>query len=120
MGLAFFNIISSQAATTITVNSTLDEAKNDGSCTLREAIMSANKDKESGKKRGECPAGSGADTIIIPSGIYTLTKSDSGSEDSGSTGDLDITSDISIIGDGAANTIINAVENTGDRIFHIL
>jgi hypothetical protein len=56
----------------------------------------------------------------VPAGTYFLTKSDSGSEDSGSTGDLDITSDILIIGDGAEKTIIRGETGFQDRIFHIL
>ncbi len=52
-----------KAATTIEVNSLVDGLSNDGTCTLREAVISANKDTSSGSKPGECKAGSGADII---------------------------------------------------------
>lgn len=52
-----------KAAGTITVNSKADIAADDGECTLREAITSANTDTASGATPGECVAGSGSDTI---------------------------------------------------------
>ena len=108
-----------RASTIITVNSAEDNLKNDGFCTLREAIIAANKDQRSGSKSGECAAGSGADEIILPAGTYNLTRTDSGFEDSSSTGDLDITSDIKITGAGANVTLINAI-NFKDRVIHVL
>ena len=51
------------AAAAITVNGTGDSAANDGSCTLREAIVSANTDTASGAMAGECDAGSAVDVI---------------------------------------------------------
>ena len=50
-------------AATITVNGTGDTAANDGSCTLREAITSANSDTASGAMAGECPAGGATDVV---------------------------------------------------------
>ena len=44
-----------------------EDKKNDGECSLREAIIAANSDKQSGGKGDECqpnPAG-GADTILL-------------------------------------------------------
>ncbi len=52
-------------AATITVNSTADNAANDGVCTLREAITAANTDTASGAAAGECAAGAGADDIVF-------------------------------------------------------
>ena len=52
-------------ATTLTVNSTADIVADDGQCTLREAVFAANTDLASGEMPGECPAGSGADTIVF-------------------------------------------------------
>ncbi len=50
----------------ITVNSASDVVDaNDGLCTLREAIFSANTDVASGLTVGECAAGSAADTILL-------------------------------------------------------
>ena len=64
------------AASTITVNSTADITADDGQCTLREAIISANTNIGSGTP-GECAAGSsiGADIIAfsIGSGAQTIT-----------------------------------------------
>jgi CSLREA domain-containing protein/LPXTG-motif cell wall-anchored protein len=51
------------AASTIVVNSTSDVISDDGSCTLREAIISSNTDTASGATLGECIAGSGIDTV---------------------------------------------------------
>jgi CSLREA domain-containing protein len=119
LALAAFVPTGSQAAGFITVNSTLDELGNDGQCTLREAVIAANTDKSSGKKSGECPAGNGSDTIELPAGTYLLTRTDSGNEDSSSTGDLDIRGDLTIQGQGAQVTFIQAVDFK-DRLIHVL
>jgi CSLREA domain-containing protein len=74
-------------------------------CTLRAAIMEAN-------------AFTGADTINVPAGTYTLTIVGPG-EDGGLTGDLDITEDVTINGAGVASTIIEAGGGFGDRIFEV-
>jgi CSLREA domain-containing protein len=103
-------------AATITVNSTADVIADDGQCTLREAITAANSDTASGSTEGECDAGSGADTITLPAGTYTLTIAGAG-EDSNATGDLDITSDITINGAGADSTVISA--NGLDRVLQV-
>jgi hypothetical protein len=76
-----------------------------GTCTLRAAIMQAN-------------YSAGPDTIILPSGVYTLTLDGAGEDDT-YWGDLDLTSDITITGAGANTTIIDAQE-IGDRVFHVL
>ncbi|MFN2123685.1 MAG: CSLREA domain-containing protein, partial [Candidatus Promineifilaceae bacterium] len=48
-----------QEENTIQVNSFGDQKKsNDGVCTLREAIISANQNSVSGNRHGECNAGS--------------------------------------------------------------
>jgi CSLREA domain-containing protein len=52
-------------AATITVDSATNAVADDGVCTLREAITAANSDTASGATPGECPAGSGADTIEL-------------------------------------------------------
>ena len=67
---------SAALAATITVNSVLDTAADDGVCTLREAIIAANTNTASGVTAGECTAGAaGADTIafnIGGSGVRTI------------------------------------------------
>ncbi|HZY41156.1 MAG TPA: choice-of-anchor Q domain-containing protein, partial [Anaerolineae bacterium] len=81
-----------------------------GSCSLRAAIMQANKIPAPGA------------TIIVPSGIYTLTRPPAGT-DPDYNGDLNLTTPasgnpiISIIGAGAASTIIDA--NQIDRVLRI-
>jgi CSLREA domain-containing protein len=66
------------AADTITVNSTLDTVANDGVCTLREAINSANNNVASGAMANECLAGQASPEIrfAIPGGadaVQTIT-----------------------------------------------
>jgi CSLREA domain-containing protein len=60
-------------AVTITVNNNGDTAADDGVCTLREAIVSANTDTASGAMAGECQAGSGTDTIAFNITPDTIT-----------------------------------------------
>lgn len=60
------------AGTTIVVNTTSDIEANDGECSLREAIASANDDAASGAAAGECPAGSGNDTIEFATPSTTI------------------------------------------------
>jgi len=79
--------------TTITVNSTDDSLAVDGNCTLREAIIAANTDAAV----DACPAGSGADVVVVPAGTYTLTLIGA-DEDAAATGDLDVTADLEIDG----------------------
>ena len=83
---------------TITVNTTADVVADDGQCTLREAIAAANTGTASGSTGGECPAGSGADTITLSGGTVTL--------DVGSS--ITISSDLTLTGAGAGTTIIQA------------
>ncbi len=103
------------AGKTFTVNSTADApdadpsngvcASANGKCTLRAAIMESNFTTI-------------ADTIILPAGIYKLTRP--GNDDGALIGDLDITAPLTIQGAGPAVTIVDgngAV--TGDRVFQI-
>ena len=71
---------------------TLDGAC-DADCSLREAIVAAN-------------ALPGADVIVLGAGTYTLTRAGAG-EDAAATGDLDVTGDLSILGAGAASTVLD-------------
>ena len=61
-------------ADSITVNTTEMAIANDGKCSLAEAIIAANTDTASGDKSGECPAGHGADIIVLSPVTYTLTE----------------------------------------------
>jgi CSLREA domain-containing protein len=113
---------SAAEAATITVNATEDAVANDGHCSLREAITAANNDQASGVKAGECAKGEGPDTIVLPAGIYKLTRFGA-HEDANSTGDLDLTSAITIQGAGSASTKINGAVNeagsASDRVMDI-
>jgi CSLREA domain-containing protein len=104
-----------KAATTatITVNTTADELNSDGDCSLREAVRAANSDIPV----DACPAGSGSDTILLSASTYTLTKVGS-DENLAESGDLDITSSLTIIGVSTRDTVING--NHADRIFEVI
>jgi CSLREA domain-containing protein len=117
-------------AVTITVTTTADEVNTNGQCSLREAIINANNDDQSGST--DCAAGSGADTIVLAAGqTYTLSKDTDGgghATDSGADNDdLDITSAITIQGNGAtierSTTVpcnLNGTAATGEfRIFEV-
>lgn len=93
-------------AATFTVTKTADtnDGTCDSDCSLREAIGAAN-------------SAGGADDITLPAGFYNLEIGGSG-EDLNDTGDLDITEDLEIQGDGVDVTIIDAA--SGDRIFDVL
>jgi CSLREA domain-containing protein len=97
------------SAATITVDTTADEFDSapDTGCALREAIQAANTDAAF----GDCPAGDGADTIVLPAGVYELDIT--GGDNDNELGDLDIedeadspSSDVTIQGAGAPTTII--------------
>jgi CSLREA domain-containing protein len=103
-------------AARIKVNSTEDLIADDGSCTLREAIIAANADTASGSMNGECQAGNGADTIVLQGLVYFLTITGTG-ENSAAKGDLDILDDLIIKGKGTDETFINGGKI--DRVFHV-
>jgi len=95
-------------AANLSVNDTSDSlVAGDGKCTLREAIINANSDTDT--TAGDCAAGSGADTITVPAGTYTLTF---GSE-------LVIQTDLTLNGAGANSTIIEAATDPGVANFRV-
>ena len=100
-------------AASITVNTFIEGNSSDGFCSLREAVQSANLDSAI----DSCTAGSGADTITLLAGTYVLSTG-SANEDAAAGGDLDILDDLTIIGSGAATTIITTT--VVDRIFHVI
>ena len=102
------------APTTLVVNSTVDAsdvnpgdgvcATGAGTCTLRAAVQEAN-------------AVDDPNIIEVPAGTYVLTLFGAG-EDAAATGDLDITAPVSIVGAGAATTVVDG--NGADRVLHLL
>src|SRR5687768_1217164 len=106
-------IVTPVYAAGMVVNSNADTLADDGTCTLREAITNANGDSQLYATAGECAAGSGTDTITFAAD-YTITLV-------GSQLPVIITA-ITITGNGAANTILqaNASSNTATyRVFEV-
>ena len=107
-----------RAAATITVDDTIDEINTDGSCSLREAVKTANTNTQ---VDGCVPVGDlGDDTIQLGSGAtYTLTKGPAG-DDTADAGDLDLTGNTTILGGATSTTIIQVDRNVMlDRVFDI-
>ena len=75
-----------------------------GNCSLRAAVMESN-------------SLGGAHEISLPDGQYVLTISGR-NEDQSATGDLDINSDITLVGSSVLGTVING--DSLDRVLHIL
>jgi len=76
-------------------------------CSLRAAVQEANAD-------------AGRDDIELPAGTYTLTIA--GSDEYAAVGDIDILYNATLVGDGAASTIVQAgvgIGALGDRIFDL-
>jgi CSLREA domain-containing protein len=101
-----------QAGTTIQVSTETDEMVVNGACSLREAITAANSDTAV----DTCPAGSGADIIELPAGVYALAIAGQADDDNLS-GDLDVLSPLAIVGAGSDSTIIDG--SLLDRVFHV-
>lgn len=99
-------------ATSIQVTTTSDDLLNNGNCTLREAIIAANTDAAV----DACPAGNGADTVLLAAGSYGLSIGGTG-EDAAATGDFDVTEDLTIDGVSLIGTYISA--NLLDRAFEV-
>ena len=96
----------STAAETFLVTTTADtnDGRCDAQCSVREAILAAN-------------AHSGADTVRIPAGIYTLSIPGV-NESAGATGDLDITGPVDLVGAGQGHTILDGARI--DRVLSVL
>ena len=107
----------SAAGSTITVNSYSDTVANDGKCTLREAITSANTNTVSGAAAGECVAGTSAlDTIVF--NVLEFC-SISGCAINLQTELPDINSVVSIVGPGAGSLAIQPSGGAKIRIFNV-
>ncbi len=75
-----------------------------GPGSLRQAILDANANGE-------------ADVILLPAGTYDLTIAGDPFDLDAAVGDLDITDDLEIRGDGSASTVVDA--NGLDRVFQV-
>jgi len=121
----------SASAATINVTTTIDEFGTGGRCSLREALWSANNDSVTSATG--CKTGNGNDKVIVPSGRFNLTRRNEAPlpiegdpvlpapaiEDAGETGDLDITSTVSVVHVGTNLAVING-DMGNERIFHVL
>lgn len=115
-------------AATITVNNTSDTFADDGQCSLREAVQTANSNVAVNATGGaDCTVGSQhptADTIQLAAATYTLALAGSGG-DNNLTGDLDVRVDnggtaggpVTIAGLGSGQTEIDAADL--DRVLHV-
>jgi CSLREA domain-containing protein len=102
----FFSPAPVVRAATITVSQFADDdaSNSNGSCSLREAVEAANTDAAV----DGCPAGSGADTVVLPAGTYPLSL----------TTGLVVTGDtLTIQSSGGAATI--DASGLGDRVLQV-
>ncbi|MFN7956148.1 MAG: choice-of-anchor Q domain-containing protein [bacterium] len=114
LGVCFASFVAPSHAAVIFVvgpAEDLDQGPN-GNCTLREAVIAANTDAPV----DACPAGNGADTIQLKAKTYTISIRET-APDTAQGGDLDIESDITIIGQGVAETTI--LESSWSSAFHV-
>jgi len=74
----------------------------DGLVSLREAVCAANSNP-------------GADTLVVPSGVYVLTRE--GREDNGTNGDLDVVGELTIEREGTEPLVFDG--GLVDRVFHL-
>ncbi len=112
--VVFCSAATTATATTIDVTGFGDVLANNGLCALREAIINANNDDQSGSS--DCAAGSGRDVIRVPAGVHTLLLVGAG-EDAALTGDLDIVGPLTMRAQ-RPGAIIDA-SAIGDRVFDI-
>ena len=105
---------------TLNVNTAVDAFDVGGTCSLREAIDSANKNQS---LHGCIASGAyGSDTINVPAGDFVLTRV--GSDNTDALGDLDILDNVILIGAGPGVTNIrgdtSAPNADRDRILHVV
>ncbi len=101
-------------AVDIAVQTYIDGVADNGSCTLREAIIAAN----TNAPVDTCAAGGTDDYIHLKAATYVLTATGI-SENAAQTGDLDIADALTIEGTGPGKTIIDASGVISDRVFDI-
>ncbi len=100
LAIAAVLLLSTQHAQAVAISVTpgaTDQTVN-GNCSLYEAVEAANNDTSV----DACPAGSGADTISIPDGAYTI-----------SVINLSTTSTVSLVGQSRTGTVLNVDADYG-------
>jgi CSLREA domain-containing protein len=105
-------------AAVITVTDYVDDANDtNGTCTLREAVRSAN----TNASVDGCVAGSAviADRIRVQAGTHLVDLGSGADEDNAVTGDVDILDDVRIVGASPEFSIIDGTSGATDRLFHI-
>jgi len=88
LGAAASLPIATASAATIAPNTTADEFGTGASCSLREAVQSAN----TNTAFGGCSSGQGGDSVLLRKGTYALTIPPDGTPDDNADGDLDVIS----------------------------
>src|SRR2546421_1773733 len=105
------------SAATIHVTNQLDERTTGNGCSLREAISAAN-DSNTGPG-GDCdPGTSGADVIQLPASASPYPVTGAAGDTANLSGDLNISSDVTISGAGANTTAIESTDHL-DRVIEI-
>lgn len=94
-----------------TFRDTFDGVCSKSDCSLRDAVFAAN---DPTYVRNDVTK----EIIYLPSGLYKLNEQTLVNDDTGIYGDLDISSTVTIQGDGAELTTIDGANN--DRIFQVL
>jgi CSLREA domain-containing protein len=118
VALALLLAPAAASGATINVDATADGFSNNGSCSLREAVQSANVDGVAQVEPG-CETGSGADLIDIDNGpSYLLTLGPPGVNDI-SQGDLEVTDPdgLEVEGEGTLSSVIDGAGL--DRVFEV-
>jgi CSLREA domain-containing protein len=107
-------VSSSASAAVITPNTPGDENGGGAACSLREAVLAANTDAAF----GGCPAGDGADTIILGAGRYGLWIPRGSTGDDKLDGDLWVASQVTITHAGIQPAVIDG--RRLDRVIHVI
>ena len=97
----------------ITVNGTGDVIAADGICILREAVINANQDDQSGS--ADCAPGSGVDTIdfsLSSGSVISVT-------DQSVVDEIVISDSLAILGPGTAELAISQDDTHTRRLFHV-
>ena len=114
--LASLLVAAPALAVDILVTTGLDSLDEDGSCSLREAVIAANTDAAV----DSCAAGSGADRVLVSrGGFYPLTITGAG-ENASMTGDLDVVGDLQIVAVGPSSGRARIWQEDEDRALHVV